>query len=203
MEFLFADYTQKTEALVTGIRLQNEAFDIYELQLLGLDKNNSCSYTNSGTATISDTELQELLHTNWLPFPNGIVGQRIKILSNLEMQKEQVQADILQKLSSSGEELNIDGWKERMRCFIWHITTRMQDDLGWRLHAWSDAKTHMESSFGCGTSLKCIVLGCTSYYLVEINAESAGQSAGCTTRECCHIWIEEKRKVQRIRTTAK
>ena len=29
MEFLFADYTQKTEALVTGIRLQNEAFDIY------------------------------------------------------------------------------------------------------------------------------------------------------------------------------
>ena len=38
MEFLFADYTQKTEALVTGIRLQNEAFDIYELQLLGLDK---------------------------------------------------------------------------------------------------------------------------------------------------------------------
>ena len=38
MEFLFADYTQKTEALVTGVRLQNEAFDIYELQLLGLDK---------------------------------------------------------------------------------------------------------------------------------------------------------------------
>ena len=29
MEFLFADYTQKTEALVTGVRLQNEAFDIY------------------------------------------------------------------------------------------------------------------------------------------------------------------------------
>ena len=49
MEFLFADYTQKTEALVTGVRLQNEAFafDIYELQLLGLDKNDSCSYTNS------------------------------------------------------------------------------------------------------------------------------------------------------------
>lgn len=106
MEFLFADYTQKTEALVTGIRLQNEAFDIYELQL---DKKDSCSYTNSGTATISDTELQELLHTKGLPFPNGIVGQRIKILSNLEMQKEQVQADILQQLSSSGEELNIDG----------------------------------------------------------------------------------------------
>ena len=102
-------YTQKTEALVTGIRLQNEAFDIYELQLLGLDKKDSCSYTNSGTATISDTELQELLHTKGLPFPNGIVGQRIKILSNLEMQKEQAQADILQKLSSSGEELNIDG----------------------------------------------------------------------------------------------
>ena len=78
-------------------------------QLLGLDKNNSCSYTNSGTATISDTELQELLHTKGLPFPNGIVGQRIKILSNLEMQKEQAQADILQKLSSNGEELNIDG----------------------------------------------------------------------------------------------
>ena len=109
MEFLFADYTQKTEALVTGIRLQNEAFDIYELQLLGLDKNDSCSYTNSGTATISDTELQELLHVKGLSFPNGIVGQRIKILSNLEMQKEQVQADILQKLSSNGEELNIDG----------------------------------------------------------------------------------------------
>ena len=109
MEFLFADYTQKTEALVTGIRLQNEAFDIYELQLLGRDKKDSCSYTNSGTATISDTELQELLHTKGLPFPNGIVGQRIKILSNLEMQKEQAQADILQKLSSNGEELNIDG----------------------------------------------------------------------------------------------
>jgi hypothetical protein len=109
MEFLFADYTQKTEALVTGVRLQNEAFDIYELQLLGLDKKDSCSYTNSGTATISDAELQELLHTKGLPFPNGIVGQRIKILSNLEMQKEQAQADILQQLSNSGEELNIDG----------------------------------------------------------------------------------------------
>ena len=94
MEFLFADYTQKTEALVTGVRLQNEAFDIYELQLLGLDKKDSCSYTNSGTATISDTELQELLYTKGLPFPNGIVGQRIKILSNLEMQKEQAQAGI-------------------------------------------------------------------------------------------------------------
>ena len=80
-----------------------------QLQLLGLDKKDSCSYTNSGTATISDTELQELLHTKGLPFPNGIVGQRIKILSNLEMQKEQAQADILQQLSSSGEELNIDG----------------------------------------------------------------------------------------------
>ena len=135
MEFLFADYTQKTEALVTGVRLQNEAFDIYELQLLGLDKKDSCSYTNSGTATISDAELQELLHTKGLPFPNGIVGQRIKILSNLEMQKEQAQADILQHLSNSGEELNIDGRKERMRCFIYRITTRMQDDLGWRLHA--------------------------------------------------------------------
>lgn len=109
MEFLFADYTQKTEALITGIRLQNEAFGIYELQLLGLDKKDFCSYTNSGTATISDTELQELLHTKGLPFPNGIVGQRIKILSNLEMQKEQTHADILQQLSSSGEELNIDG----------------------------------------------------------------------------------------------
>ena len=118
MEFLFADYTQKTEALVTGIRLQNEAFGIYELQLLGRDKKDSCSYTNIGTATISDTELQELLHVKGLSFLNGIVGQRIKILSNLEMQKEQAQADILQKLSSSGEELNIDGWKERMRCFI-------------------------------------------------------------------------------------
>ena len=100
---------KETEALVTGVQLQNEAFDIYELQLLGLDKNDSCSYTNSGTATISDTELQELLHTKGLPFPNGIVGQRIKILSNLEMQKEQAQEDILQQLSSSGEELNIDG----------------------------------------------------------------------------------------------
>ena len=109
MEFLFADYTQKAEALITGIRLQNAAFGIYELQLLGLDKTDSCSYTNSGTATISDTELQELLHVKGLSFPNGIVGQRIKILSNLEMQKEQAQADILQKLSSSGEELNIDG----------------------------------------------------------------------------------------------
>lgn len=69
MEFLFADYTQKTEALVTGVRLQNEAFDIYELQLLGLDKKDSCSYTNSGTATISDTELQELLHTKGLYQP--------------------------------------------------------------------------------------------------------------------------------------
>ena len=103
MEFLFADYTQKTEALVTGIRLQNEAFGIW------LDKNDSCSYTNSGTATISDTELQELLHTKGLSFPNGIVGQRIKILFNLEMQKEQATADILQQLSSSGEELNVDG----------------------------------------------------------------------------------------------
>ena len=60
---------KETEALVTGVRLQNEAFDIYELQLLGLDKNDSCSYTNSGTATISDTELQELLHTKGLLFP--------------------------------------------------------------------------------------------------------------------------------------
>ena len=74
MEFLFADYTQKTEALVIGIRLQNEAFDIYELQLLGLDKNDFCSYINSETATISDTELQELLHVKGLLFPNGMSG---------------------------------------------------------------------------------------------------------------------------------
>lgn len=74
MEFLFADYTQKTEALVTGVRLQNEAFDIYELQLLGLDKKDSCSYTNSGTATISDAELQELLHTKDYHFQMELSG---------------------------------------------------------------------------------------------------------------------------------
>ena len=50
-------------------RLHNESFDIYELQLLGLDKKDSYSYTSSGTATISDTELQKLLHTKGLSFP--------------------------------------------------------------------------------------------------------------------------------------
>ena len=35
MEFLFADYTQKTEALVTGIRLQNEAFDFMNCSCWG------------------------------------------------------------------------------------------------------------------------------------------------------------------------
>ena len=87
------------ERLQMYIKLRNTAQA--QLQLNMLDN----LAEESGNPELTE----ELLYTKRLPFPNGIVGQRIKILSNLEVQKEQVQADILQQLSNSGEELNIDG----------------------------------------------------------------------------------------------
>jgi len=129
MEFLFADYTQKTEALITGIRLQNEAFGIYELQLLGLDKNDSCSYTNSGTATISDAELQELLHTKGLPFPNGIVACKRAVVSKWDCRaadKDSFQFGDAERTSPGGYFAEVEQqrrrieyrWMSGMRCSI-------------------------------------------------------------------------------------
>lgn len=106
MRFIFNDYTESTEALVTAVNLLNQDFGQYELTVLGLD--NECGYTNKGTVTINEDELKSLLESKALSFPAGIIGQRVKLISKNEMQKEQARSASLNKLVNSGEDIDTD-----------------------------------------------------------------------------------------------
>ncbi|MFR0950616.1 MAG: hypothetical protein ACLSFT_08855 [Ruminococcus callidus] len=61
-----------TEALVTAVEERND-FGQYTLTILGINQN-GC-YTNKGTVTINEEELQPLLQEKELSFPKGIIGQ--------------------------------------------------------------------------------------------------------------------------------
>ena len=59
-----------TEALVTASEKLND-FEQYTLTILGINQN-GC-YTNKGTVTINEEELQPLLQEKELSFPKGII----------------------------------------------------------------------------------------------------------------------------------
>ncbi|WP_295219082.1 hypothetical protein [Ruminococcus sp.] len=105
MMFLFENAVMCTEALVTAVEILND-FGQYELTVLGIDQG-GC-YTNKGTVTIDEDELEAILSEKALPFPKGILGQRVRIISDKEMQKKQEQTEFFQKIAEDGEELIID-----------------------------------------------------------------------------------------------
>ena len=94
-----------TEALVTAIEKLND-FGQYTLTILGIDQN-GC-YTNKGTVTINEEELQPLLQEKELSFPKGIIGQRVKIISHEKLRQEQAKAALFQQLAEDGEEINVE-----------------------------------------------------------------------------------------------
>ena len=94
-----------TEALVTAVEERND-FEQYTLTLLGIDQN-GC-YTNKGTATINEEELQPLLQEKGLPFPKGIIGQRVKVISREKLRQEQAKAVFFQQIAEDGEEINVE-----------------------------------------------------------------------------------------------
>lgn len=108
MRFIFDDFTESTEALVTAINVINEEFGIYELTVFGIDKDSECGYTNKGTVTINDDELKPLLERKSLSFPTGIIGQKVRIVSDEKIRKEKAHNISLNKLLNSGEELETD-----------------------------------------------------------------------------------------------
>lgn len=108
MRFIFDDFTESTEALVTAVNVLNQDLGQYVITVLGLDKDRECGYTNKGTVTIDDDELKSVLESKALPFPAGIIGQKVKLISKNEMQKEQEHNSSLNKLLNSGEELETD-----------------------------------------------------------------------------------------------
>ena len=108
MRFIFNDYTESTEALVTAVNLLSQDFGQYELTVLGLDNDKECGYTNKGTVTINEDELKSLLESKALSFPAGIIGQRVKLISKNEIQKEQARITSLNKLVNSGEDIDTD-----------------------------------------------------------------------------------------------
>lgn len=107
MKFIFNNFTENTEALITFVNVINEDFGLYELKVLGLDNNIECGYTNNGTVTIYDDELKQLLENKNLYFPYGIIGQRVKIVSNEEIRKEKDKAELLNNLNQDCEEIDL------------------------------------------------------------------------------------------------
>lgn len=89
-----------TEALVTAIEKLND-FGQYTLTILGINQN-GC-YTNKGTVTINEEELQPLLQEKELSFPKGIIGQRVKIISLEKLRQEQAKAALFQKIAEDRE----------------------------------------------------------------------------------------------------
>lgn len=88
MKFFFNEYTENTEALITSIVSKDDNLGLYELTALGVAGDKECSYTNEGVITIFDDELKEILDVKDLVFPNGIVGQKVRIVSNAEFNIE-------------------------------------------------------------------------------------------------------------------
>ena len=89
-----------TEALVTAVEERND-FGQYTLTILEIDQN-GC-YTNKGTVTINEEELQPLLQEKGLFFPKGIIGQRVKIISLEKLRQEQAKAALFQKIAKNRE----------------------------------------------------------------------------------------------------
>ena len=65
-------------------------------------------YTNKGTVTINEEELQPLLQEKELAFPKGIIGQRVKIISHEKLRQEQAKAALFQQIAEDGEEINVE-----------------------------------------------------------------------------------------------
>lgn len=107
MKFIFNNFTENTEAIITSVNVINEDFGLYELKVLGLDNDIECGYTNNGTVTIYDDELKQLLESKNLYFPYGIIGQRVKIVSNEEIRKEKDKAELLNNLNQDCEEIDL------------------------------------------------------------------------------------------------
>lgn len=100
MTYQFEDPIACTEALVTAIEKLND-FEQYTLTILGIDQN-GC-YTNKGTVTINEEELQPLLQEKGFSFPKGIIGQRVKVISHEKLRQEQAKTVFFQQLAEDRE----------------------------------------------------------------------------------------------------
>mgnify|MGYP004609149473 CR=1 FL=1 len=78
MTYQFENPIACTEALVTAVEERND-FEQYTLTILGIDQNDC--YTNKGTVTINEEELQPLL---------------------------QEKAALFQQIAEDGEEINVE-----------------------------------------------------------------------------------------------
>lgn len=105
MTYQFENPIACTEALVTAVEERND-FGQYTLTILGINQN-GC-YTNRGTVTINEEELQPLLQEKGLSFPKGIIGQRVKIISHEKLRQEQAKAALFQQIAEDGEEINVE-----------------------------------------------------------------------------------------------
>ncbi len=105
MTYQFENPIMCTEALVTAVEELND-FEQYTLTILGIDQN-GC-YTNKGTVTINEEELQPLLQEKGLSFPKGIIGQRVKVISLEKLRQEQAKAALFQQIAEDGEEINVE-----------------------------------------------------------------------------------------------
>ena len=105
MTYQFGAPIACTEALVTAIEKLND-FEQYTLTILGIDQNDC--YTNKGTVTINEEELQPILQEKELSFPKGIIGQRVKVISLEKLRQEQAKAVFFQQIAEDGEEINVE-----------------------------------------------------------------------------------------------
>ena len=111
-----------TEALVTAVEERND-FGQYTLTILGIDQN--CCYTNKGTVTINEEELQPLLQEKELSFPKGIIGQRVKVISHGSCSRNKQKQCFSRRSQKTGNAAAFDQRKgERFNQYVLLLSNR-------------------------------------------------------------------------------
>ena len=96
---------------MTAIEELND-FRQYTLTILGIDQNDC--YTNKGTVTINEEELQPLLQEKELSFPKGIIGQRVKVISHEKLRQEhRIFLKALPHFVERRDKLTVDDFQRR------------------------------------------------------------------------------------------
>lgn len=114
--FLFKQPCNATRALITSVKY-DQYMQMFELELLGVGSD-SFNFTNPGKAWMDDDDLQELMNTREVEFPQQLCGMQLMFEVDeekpdvSEIQKTDIKSELkkafLEKLLAEVEEIKID-----------------------------------------------------------------------------------------------
>ncbi len=114
--FLFKQPCNATRVLITSVNY-DQYMQMFELELLGVGSD-GFNFTNSGKAWMDDDDLQELMNTREVEFPQQLCGMQLMFEVDeekpdvSEIQKTDIKSELkkafLEKLLAEVEEIKID-----------------------------------------------------------------------------------------------